>query len=709
MLATAYCLSGAAVAQGGDGTRVWRIGNAGIEQILQLRSGKFSCTSIRNVRADREWIHPSVPSLEFRIDGEMDGKTFQLTGEGPWTVLREGNSTAGAWRQLTIELKSGDLPFHVVRDYLVHERLPILRTRTSVINGSQRSAILHRVDTFHLRVAPSAEPLDLKWLNDFGRAMLPEPGNPLHLCSITENVRQVLRTGPYSPDFGWFSLAMPDTTETLIGGWEWSGPMVVAFGDLQEPCPIEGGLDPDGMREPFAPGARFQAPVGWYGFSGTLEEQAALSHELVRTSLGPPLPAHDFPWVGYCTWACSLDEKSPYNEPGTHPWFPTESNLLSQVDAAAQVGCDLYLWDYGWFPRVGDWWCDPKRFPDGPRTVSRSVKQRGMKLGLWFGFGNADGQSRVAREHPDWLATWNGSPLPDKFFTRTGASVWKTRVLCLGHRPAREWVKQQLSRVIDAFELDWLKHDFDLVTMCDSTSHTHTPGDSRIASCEGFYEIMDFVRQRYPNLVCENWANNSGLPDYGALQRHHVQLIGDTYAAFTLRQMFYGHLFVFPADRQHRYVRFEDSSGDLKTMLRSGLMGGPCTILSDPRQLKPEQRQVLAAEVDRYKHWRGLFATAEVHSILGRPHPRTWDATQFQDSASGRGIVFAFRNGTPEAARPLRLRGLDPDADYRVEMVEANESRVIRGSQMLSAGLTVPIPQANQSEIVLLTRTGRSA
>ncbi len=693
----------------GEAKQEWRPANDAIEQVLHLEDGRFRCAALRNRRSGREWIHPALPSLEFLIEVELGKETKRLTGTGPWTVARYAAQTSGVWHELIVELKSQTLPFHVIREYRVHESLPVIRTRTGIRNNGDQPAVLKRVDTFALRVAPSAEPLALDWINNFGRAMLPVPGNPVQRRLITENAQQVVRTGPYSPDFGWFSLSMPGDAESLIGGWEWSGPMVVTFGDLVDPCAIGGGLDPSGMHEPLPPGAVFYSPIGWYGFSGTAEEQEALSHALVRTALAPPLPAQGFPWVGYCTWACSLDTKSSYNEPGMDPWFPSERNLLSQVEAAAEIGCEMYLWDYGWFPRVGDWWCDPKRFPEGPQRVVKAVRQRGLKLGLWFGFGNADQESAVVREHPDWLAAWGGYPIPDKFFTRTGASVWKTRVLCLAHRPAREWVKQQITRVVESFELDWLKHDFDLVTMCDSKDHTHTPGDSRIAACDGFYEVMDFVRRRYPALVLENWTNNSAVPDYGVLQRHHLQLIGDAYAAFVLRQMFYGHLKVFPADRQQRYVRFEDSAGDLKTMLRSGFLGGPCTLLSDPRLLTPEQRRALAAEIERYKHWRDLFATANVHALLGRPHPRTWDATEFHDPRSGRAIVFVFRNDTDVDARLIALRGLDAAAEYRVELVESNGRKVVRGRSLLAPGLNVAIPERNRSEIMLITRLGRKA
>jgi alpha-galactosidase len=482
--------------------------------------------------------------------------------------------------------------------------------------------------------------------------------------------------------------------------------MVVRFSGSTDPCLIEGGLDPDGMAEPLLPGATMKAPTGWYGFfEGDQDDAAALCQELVRHSLGPDLPAKDFPWVGYCTWAPAIDEaRNPHNEPGTHPWFPTEKNVLSQVDAAADLGCELFLWDYGWFPRVGDWWFDPARFPEGPKPVVQAVHRLGLKLGLWFGFGNATADSQVVREHPDWLAEYHGKPIPDDFFIRTGASTWKTRILCLAHRPAREWVKEQLARVVDAAELDWLKHDFDLLTYCQSRHHTHTPGDGRIAACEGFYEIMDLVRSRYPKLVCEHWMNDSATPDFGVLQRHHVQLIGDAYRAFSLRQMVYGHSQIFPLDRQHRYLRLEDSEGDLTNTLQSSMIGGPWTLLSDPRLLEAERKAILNREIGLYKRFRHLFATARVYRLIGRPHPRGWDATELWDESLGEGIVYVFRGQHPSSTCQLKLRGLDRNSKYGSRFLRAERTLEAPGSALSSEGLRVEIPKTGACELISLRR-----
>lgn len=630
----------------------FRISNSLILQTLRFRDGSLICTSLKNLKTGREWIHPDLPSEEFLLDAGV-----RITGQGPMEWGGIASRDEGPWRATEVRLRHGASGLAITRRYLCHSSLPVIRQQTVVRNDGILPIVIRRADSFRLRVAPMTDPLELHWIDNFGRAMLPEPGNPIHRASVDDNIEMQIRTGPYSPHCAWFALAISGEAEGLAGGWEWSGPMVVSFGDRRNPCLIHGGLDPERLAEPVAPGASFELPGVWYGFySGGLDDAARLSHQLVE-ELAPPKPDSDWPWVGYCTWAASMDQNNPHNA-GAHPWFPTEGNILSQAEAAAALGCELFLWDYGWFPKVGDWWCDPRRFSRGPGPVVRAAKKLGMKLGLWVGFGNADDDSEVVRQHPDWLATYNGKPIPDSFFTRTAASTWKTRTLCLAHEPARRWVKDQLARIIDSFELDWLKHDFDLITWCQDSRHTHTPGDGRYAACQGFYEIMDFVRSRWPRLVCENWMNNSAVPDYGVIQRHHVQLIGDAYEPFRLRQMFHGHTQIYPPDRQHRYIRFEDGSGDFLTMVRSGTLGGPWTILSDPRTMSETQRQVLRREIDLYKKHRHLYRGVRVSRLLGRPHPRGWDAIQFLHPGLNEGLVYVFRGDHPDMARTIHLRNI---------------------------------------------------
>lgn len=693
----------------------WLLSNRSICQVVVLDDeGQLRCRSLSDRAGGREWIHPTLPSDEFLVELSGLGAAAEGTGAPPrvtlvgdsgWRLVDATRSTAKGWKLLEVGLASRIHPVEVRRTWAVHRTLPVVRQWTTVSNTGRAGLKLHRIDSFRLRLAPVAEDLELSWINNYCRGLKPSPAHPVHRRTVGTNVRHHVETGPYSPDCAWFTLEVPGTGAGITGGWEWSGPVSVGFGDWDGPCLVNGGLASEGMEEPLAPGTSFRAPAGWYGFHADGIEGAARLAAAFTASVSDCTPPRcDWPWLGYCTWADSLDgEKSPFVKKGVHPWFPTEENVLSQVEAAAEAGFDLFILDYGWFPRVGDWWCDRERFPGGPKRIVRAVKDRGMRLGVWMGFAAADPEAAVVRDHPDWLAVYGGKPIPDAFPIRCSAQVWNTRVLCLGHRPAVDWIVEQAARVVEEFELDWFKHDFDTVTLCRSMEHTHTPGDGRVACVEGYYGILDTLHRRFPGLVLDNWESDSALPDHGMMSRHHVHLIGDAYGSFLLRQMFYGASRLFPHDRLHRYLRLEDSDASMRTALRSAMIGGPLTLLSDPRKWSPAERTLFAREAAMHRRVRGLFRDGAMHALLGRPTGRGWDAFQFQ--AGSRGVVFAFRNSSSEPEVSLRLRGLEPAGRYRVTDHDGGRTRTLTGARLVGDGIAVRLPSGG-SAVLEIGSTG---
>jgi hypothetical protein len=673
--------------------RTWRLSSPGAGLRLLLTSeGALLRTSLVDRRKGREWIHARLPADEILLAAARPGgEPVTLTGASGWDLRGARETEDGDWRTLRLSLASRALPLVVHRHIVVHARHSFVREWTEVQNAGTEPLLLSRVDTFRMRLAPTPDDLTLRWLNNYCRGLKPRPSHPVHSRSVGENVRATIETGPYSPDCAWFTLSPPGDAEGLVGGWEWSGPMVVCFGDDGGPCLVSGGLATEGMSEEIPPGASFTAPAGWYGFyDGSLDEASHRAQLFTTLVAPPPVSWKNYPPLGYCTWAASLDEEKGPRNGGSHPWFPTEENLLSQVDAAAEAGFELFILDYGWFPRVGDWWCDPVRFPDGPRRIVRAVKDRGMRLGVWMGFASVDPGAAVAREHPEWLATYNGAPIPEAFPLRCSAQVWGTQVLCLGHAPARAWMKEQVLRVIGELEVDWFKHDFDTVTLCQSHGHTHTAGDGRIDMARGFYEVLDAVRARFPATIIDNWESDSALPDYGMIRRHGVHLIGDAYEAFLLRQMFYGASRLFPPRMLHRYLRLEDSDLDLRASMRSAMIGGPLTLLSDPRGWTASQKADFAAEAALYKRVRRLFVTGAMYCPFGRPRPGAWDAFQFAGRKAG--VLFAFRNGAPQESLRVPLRGLDPGARYSVTLADGGRPRTVSGARLLSPGLALGTP-----------------
>ena len=84
--------------------------------------------------------------------------------------------------------------------------------------------------------------------------------------------------------------------------------------------------------------------------------------------------------------------------------------LMEFADAGAEVGAELYMLDDGWFlgrrddrRALGDWYVDPDVWPTGFDPLIRHVKSLGMKFGIWVEPEMVSVDSRLAREHPEWI------------------------------------------------------------------------------------------------------------------------------------------------------------------------------------------------------------------------------------------------------------------------------------------------------------------
>jgi len=135
------------------------------------------------------------------------------------------------------------------------------------------------------------------------------------------------------------------------------------------------------------------------------------------------------------------------------------------------------------------------------------------------------------------------------------------------------------------------------------------------------------------------------------------------------------------------------------------MIGGPWTLLSDPRLLSSEQRNTVSTEIANYKRFRGLFGGARFHRLAGRPHPRGWDAFQFGDAAGAEGAIYVFRNDHPKPSLQLNLRGLDADSSYVAEFLGSRNTVKMTGAELQEKGLPVKLASRESSEIVALRKS----
>ena len=79
--------------------------------------------------------------------------------------------------------------------------------------------------------------------------------------------------------------------------------------------------------------------------------------------------------------------------------------MLREIDAAHEMGIDVFVLDTGWYEKTGDWSVNPERFRDGMKRLKARLDAYGMRLGLWIGPTLAAGTSLAllgaSGGHPD--------------------------------------------------------------------------------------------------------------------------------------------------------------------------------------------------------------------------------------------------------------------------------------------------------------------
>jgi alpha-galactosidase len=235
-------------------------------------------------------------------------------------------------------------------------------------------------------------------------------------------------------------------------------------------------------------------------------------------------------------------------------------SLLRCLDLAAEIGVEVFVADYGWARDVGDWVSVGDRMPPLPE-LRRLVHERGMKLGAWMGFANAGVGMPVLEEYPGWCT------YPDDW------GSFKSRALCLAEPSVREWVTGEVIRVVGEYGIDYLVHDFELVTPCTHPKHSHPADPGGYHSAMGYNEVLRRVREVHPKLVIENCQGGGRLMTYAMVQLHDTSITSDGPVlrdALARRQALYGASYPFPLRYCDNYM--EERPTDVAC--HSSMIGG---------------------------------------------------------------------------------------------------------------------------------------
>lgn len=245
----------------------------------------------------------------------------------------------------------------------------------------------------------------------------------------------------------------------------------------------------------------------WFDFgavSGGIENLAAAFREFQLKYLTMN-PESRKPYIFYNTW--NYQERNKWWNGSTFLGDMYEARMLQEIEAAHEMGIEVFVIDTGWYEKTGDWSVNPARFTDGMMRMKAKLDGYGMKLGLWIGPSSAAVSSLAYSAYPECKVSWNGKnndPHP----------IWETEEshdMCLVS-PYWEHLADTLIGLAKNLGVSYFKWDAIGQYGCNSPDHDH--GDMNCAPGEradayafrvGIYmeKIVDKVCAACPDVIVD--------------------------------------------------------------------------------------------------------------------------------------------------------------------------------------------------------------
>ena len=377
----------------------------------------------------------------------------------------------------------------------------------------------------------------------------------------------------------------------------------------------------------------------------------------------------------------------------------TEEKLLDIVRVARGLGIELFVLDDGWFGKrdddtssLGDWKVNERKLPGGLRRLAERVRDEGLMFGLWVEPEMVSPDSDLYRAHPDWCLHVPG---------RRRTEMRHQLVLDFSREEVCEAVYGMIAGILSSAPIGYVKWDMNR-SMTEVGSAALPPERQRETAHRymlGLYRVLDRLTREFPHVLFEGCASGGGRFDPGMLYYMPQTWTSDNTDAVARLKIQYGTSLVYPAISMGAHVSAvpNHQTGRVTPldMRAHAAMSGNFGYELDATALTEEEKERVRRHVALYKEIRHLVQFGDLYRLLS-PFEGDEAAWMYVSEDRSEAVVFHFRV-LAEANGPLgrlRLKGLDPDADYRLEPLDGQADAngagtVYGGDQLMWAGLHV--------------------
>ncbi len=599
--------------------------------------------------------------------------------------------------KLTVVLKDIKDDIEAKLTYRVYPDTGIISRRATIRNKTNRAFTIESAQsaTWYM---PPGDGYRLTYLSGRWAAETQVNQEPIHEgMKVLES-----RLGHTGHNFNpWFAIDNGNASEQHGGVWfgalAWSGNWRITVEQTPyRQVRVTGGFNTFDFAWPLKSGESLETPEFFAGYSAHgFGEASRLLHHLERNDIQPLGPQARPRPVLYNSW-----EATEFNV--------NEAGQTALAEKAAKLGVELFVVDDGWFGKrntdhagLGDWVVNPAKFPQGLDGLINSVNKLGMDFGLWVEPEMVNPDSDLYRAHPDWVMNFPGRPRSE---------LRNQLVLNLARDDVKEYVFGFLDRLATTYKLRYFKWDMNR-TFAEPGWPEVAPSEQRelwVKYVWNYYDIMDRLRKKHPNLEIESCSGGGGRIDLGVLKYVDEVWTSDNTEAFDRLRIQEGFSEAYAAKFMSAWVTDVPNTNGRTTPLKYRFlvaMQGALGIGANLNKWTEEDATLATKMVSLYKRIRQTVQFGEQYRLLS---PRTNDTTA-NEYVSGDGkeaVLFAFRHSQEYNTPPpmIHLEGLEPKAVYQLETVEGKLMEKLSGAYLMDNGVGLRLTGDFDSTALLLHR-----
>lgn len=387
-----------------------------------------------------------------------------------------------------------------------------------------------------------------------------------------------------------------------------------------------------------------------YSYAGT-DKMSQNFHSFIKDNLISYRHDREYKPVLFNSWeGCYFD-------------FGTDS-IISYIDDAAKIGSELFVLDDGWFgvrnddrTSLGDWKVNGKKLD--LHKVVEHCRKKGLKFGIWFEPEMVSPVSELYSRHSDYAL---------KGENKTEHTAHRHQYVLDFTNPAVvDDIYCQMRTFIVEYKPDYVKWDYNrMVYEHVSPRLGSRQGEVYHRLILGYYSLIGRLTAEFPDLMIEGCAGGGARFDMGTL--YYAPQIWTSDESNPARRLFINYYtsLGYPLSTMGTHVN-DSTITDYENKANFALFG-TYGYEMNPNKLTEEQCTQLKKVADIYKQYHNAVVNnGTLYHLLS---PEDGNAVCLQCVSQDKTqslVLFATIASEREKYRFLRLKGLNPEYNYRVE------------------------------------------